>query len=164
MIALRLDAPLLNSVAAQMLPEYDLKYRDGCLLGRVPLSLATITFSVVPSCTASHLLLSLPFQEIQADKAPAFLMPKLVGLFWGKLSQEIENRLLPQLAGAGLPAHTVTTQRVDSPEGDVGILLVSLEAANSWLAQRHPRLRSSILEIVFASDSVEVRGTLVEKA
>lgn len=164
MIALKLDAPLLNSVARQIFPAYDLEYREGCLHGSVPLSLATVTIVVVPSCSPTHLTLSVPFQAVRADKAPAFLMSKLVGLLWGSISKQIESSVLPNLMRAGLAADTVSTQRGRTPQGDVGAILVSLKDVNRWLADRHPRLTANINEIHFDPACVEIRATLSKKS
>lgn len=164
MIALTLDAPFINSAMRQALPDYRLEYRDGCLLASVPLSLGTVSLVVVPHCTATHLVFILPFQEVRSEKAPAFLLATLVGVLWGSISKQIESRLLPKIRDAGLSPDTVTSQRVNTPDGDTGQILVSLEAINSWLSQRHPRLSAHVSEVRFESDSVEIRSGLSRKA
>lgn len=137
-----------------------LTFEGGCLVGRFKLAVGAVTTVIVPSCQGRYLLLSIPFNRIRGDITGGFLLKRLTKAFWGMISTQVEKAVHPQLLRHGLPPDTVTVDRRRDREGDVGVVFISLDHINGWLARKHPRLQLRIHQLAFAYDRIQVTGDL----
>jgi hypothetical protein len=153
------DAALLNSYLGR-LREHKLEYREGRLQGRIKLPVSACRVTIYPSCSSSHILLTLPFKEIQGESTGNFFLSKIVSTFWGTIAKQVESVLVPRLRAQGFPADTVTLEKSKEASGEVGRLKISLGALNFWLSSKHPRLKLRIRGMLFRPAAVEVEADL----
>ncbi|MGE0494150.1 MAG: hypothetical protein AB7S38_33375 [Vulcanimicrobiota bacterium] len=155
MIRLSVDSGLVNGLLARI-PDHQLRYEQGCLVGHFKLPVGAATAVIVPACRDSELVFSIPFSQIRGDLTGRFLLSKLTSALWGTISQRIERAVRPVLLRQGLPANTVRLDRRRERDGDVGEVVVCLSSLNRWLAGRHPRLRLGVAGVHFHPAGLEL--------
>lgn len=148
-------ADLVNR-ALRRIPDYELEYRHGVLLGRAKLLISAVKLIVIPSCTPSHITLTVPFQEIKAEGAPSFLLGKVVSTFWGTIASRVESGVVPRLQRMGFSRDILTLERGKSSKGEYGQLKISLAALNLWLGLKQPRLKPRVTGLEFRAENIEV--------
>lgn len=159
MFRITLDHALINSVLRKV-ADPKLEYRQGCLLGQinVPLGNAAVNMVIIPTFNERHLVFLVPFKEIKGSVTGKLFLSKLVGVFWGTISKQVEKRLLPLLRSAGLPSDTVSLEKSKDPSGDVGKIIISMQCVHRWLAGKHPTLAVKVVDMVFNSQGLEIVG------
>lgn len=159
MVSIELDTPLINTLL-QRVPDQQIEFRQGCLLGRFKLPLGAITAVIIPSCDGSHLVFSIPFSVIKGDITGKFLLSKLIKAFWGMISKKVEAMAAPELRKLGLPPTTIKVEKGKDKNGDVGRIVVSLNAVNAWLAEKPGRLTVRVADMAFSPDGARVMAEL----
>lgn len=159
MFRITFDHVLINSVLKKV-GDPKLEYRQGCILGQinVPLGSAAVNMVIIPTFNPRHLVFLIPFKEIKGSVTGKLFLSKLVGVFWGTISKEVEKRLVPLLRKAGLPTDTVSLEKSKDPSGDVGKIIISMPCVHRWLAGKHPTLAVKVVDMVFNSQGVEIVG------
>lgn len=150
MIRLHLSAELLNQILARF-PEYRLVYQSGCFTGYFKLPIGGANVVAIPAGQPRAVVLSIPFQQIRGDLTKGFLLSKLAKMAWGSISNMIETQARSALMQAGMPPDTVTVGRQKSQHGDVGVVTISYDAINQWLARQNTRGALIRLHSVFFS-------------
>lgn len=157
MFRIHTEAKLLNRFIKTK-SKQDFTYSQGRLNGNVSVPVGTVSVVVIPSCTGSSVVFSIPFSEINKGKSGGFFLSKLIGTAWGAFSKQIEDAVVPVLQKKGLPRDILTIEKTKDSSGDVGKVRVSLDVLNRWLAGKHPRLTPSVKEVLFFEEGVEVVG------
>lgn len=155
----QVDAKLVNTLLKRI-PNQQLEYRHGCILGAAKLPLGSVNAVVIPSFNGSHVVLMIPFKEIKGDITGKFFLSKLISAFWGTISKQVEKAAYPILQKHGLGSEALIIEKVKESGGDVGKIKLSVKAINRWLEAQHPRLSASLTDLNFSTEGVELKGDL----
>lgn len=155
-------ADLINR-ALRAVADYELEYRHGVILGRVKLPISAVRLIVVPDCNATHIILNIPFQDIKAEGAPAFLLGKVISTFWGFIANKVESTAIPKLQRMGFSRDILTLERGKGSKGEYGRLKISLASLNLWLGLRHPLLVPRLTNLTFRPENVEVQAFIAPR-
>ena len=156
---LQADAKLMNSLLKRI-PNQQLEYRHGCILGVVKLPLGAVSAVVIPSFSGSHVVLAIPSKEIKGDITGKFFLSKLLSAFWGTISKQVEKAALPVLQKYGIERDSLIIEKAKEAGGEVGKIKLSIRAINRWLEAQHPRLSPNLTDLTFSIEGVEVKGNL----
>lgn len=138
-----------------------MSYRGGCFVGHFKLPIGGATAVAVPSVQGRQLVVSVPFKEIKGDLTGGFLLSRLTKTFWGFISDSIEKQARGPLRDMGLPQDTLQVGR----HGDVGMVTVSLDRLNQWLAtQPVPGVIPVVEEVEFQDHGVGVGVRLLRRS
>lgn len=161
MFRISLDSDLINT-GLHKVPDPKLEFKHGCILGRinVPLGNAAVNMVAIPSFNGQYLVVSIPFSEVKGNITGKFFLSKLMSVFWGTISKQVEKMLVPRLQKIGLPRETVSIEKIKDKSGDVGKIKISMRCVNRWLAGKHPSLTPTITEISFSAEGMELVGDL----
>lgn len=140
--------------------EHPVEYRHGCLLARAKLPISAIRLLIIPSCTPTHIVFTIPFNEVKSEGAGSFLLSRILSTFWTTIGKQIEGTLVPKLQQRGFSRDLVGLERGKGQAGEYGQVRISLAALNDWLRARHPQLRASLISVAFSPESIRLLGRL----